>query len=133
MILIDTSIWINYFRNSPHPYVALVDRLIQKNEEIATCGVVLTEVLQGVRDEREARILLQLFERMPVLTLDTNGYILAAEIYRKARQSGHTIRRTTDCLIAACAIHHSAVLLHHDKDFDIIAKHSKLKILTTPL
>ena len=87
------------------------------------------ELLAGARTaERYARIsrLMARFEFFPTATpLD---YLAAADLYRRCRAAGFTIRKMTDCLIAAVAIRTGAELLHQDRDFDAIARHSALKI-----
>ena len=120
MILVDTSVWLFDRRR-----FRLED--VVKLEEIAVCGPVIQEVLQGTEVHRlaEARAALLNCHILSVpLPLDHFEY--AAEIYRTARIRAYTPRSPMDCLIAAIAILNHVPLLHADRDFDYIAKVANL-------
>lgn len=89
----------------------------------------MTETLQGFKDDKEFEAAKACLLNFPICRLETpESYILAAELYRKLRKRGLTIRKTADCLIAQTAIEHQLTLLHNDKDFDHIASNCELNI-----
>ncbi len=102
---------------------------LEKEEDICICGPILTEVLQGIIDENQFKKTKEFLGRLIFLPLSEQCFTLSAEIYRKARSHGHIIRKTIDCIIAACAITHNVHLLHNDEDFNIIEQHSPLHCL----
>ena len=130
MILVDTSVWIDYFRNTKCKEVERLDSLLASRQPVSICGIVLTEVLAGISSESEAAQILDLFGRVITLPITDKDYLLGAELYRSARRSGMTVRRVVDCIIAACAISNSARLFHRDRDFDTLARISKLKLFS---
>jgi predicted nucleic acid-binding protein len=131
VIVVDTSVWIDYFRNAPTWQVAHFDRLLAADEAIGLTDLVFTEVLLGLRDERTVRTIEDLLLAHDVLHLrDLDDHRRAANLYRSCRQKGVTIRSTIDCLIASVCIREEAPLLHADVDFDRLARHSAL--LTVP-
>ncbi len=129
LILVDTSVWVDYFRGRETEAVSYVSDAIEKEEDLCVCGIVLTEVLQGIPAQKDYEIIKAHFDRLIFLPMPESSYILAADIYRQARSKGATIRSTVDCLIAACAIVHRAGLVHNDKDYETIAKFSKLEVI----
>jgi predicted nucleic acid-binding protein len=97
--------------------------------DIVTTDVVLMEILAGARDEADAnglRRLLYRYELVPVEGLI--DFEAAASIYRTCRRGGSTIRTLVDCLIAAVAIRTDAAVLHQDRDFEAIARHTPLRL-----
>ena len=129
MILVDTTIWIDYFRDRPSPHADRVDKALEDQEVLAISGLVLTEILQGVRSETEAKKVMMALRPLRYLSLNRHDYLLAAALYRKARSQGQVIRKTNDCLIAACAISYGAAILTTDGDFGKIAAVSPLKLV----
>ena len=128
MILIDSSAWIEFLRNTGSPVCERVDQLLGRR--LASCDAVRMEVLAGAHDERHLASLRGLFARTSVLATEAADYDEAAMLYRSCRRSGETVRKMTDCLIAAVAIRHRADVLHADKDFDVLGRHSSLRIAT---
>ena len=126
MILLDTSAWIEFFRNTGSPVCRRVDELLA--DVVATCDPVRMEVLAGARSDSHLRDLRGLLARATSLDVTSAHYELAATLYRSARQQGLTVRRLTDCLIAAVAITHEVPLLHADRDFDALAQVSDLMV-----
>jgi predicted nucleic acid-binding protein len=128
MILLDTSALIEFLNRTGSPADLAVEALITCNADVAIAEIVLTEVLQGIRNEREYIEVRASLLALPVLALkDHDSYIKAAELYRKGRAKGLTIRSTIDLLIAQTAIENDAALLHNDRDFDALASISSLK------
>ena len=129
MVLVDTTVWIDFFHDRPEPHVAVLEGLVEDDEDLCLCGVILTEVLQGIRHDSEYRKTRDHFDTLLFLPMGQTTVVRAAEIYRSLRKKGITVRKPVDCMIASVAIEHDLPLLHNDRDFGQIAKHSKLKIL----
>jgi predicted nucleic acid-binding protein len=129
MVLIDTTVWIDFFAGRLLYHVAVLERLIKKREDICICGIILTEVLQGIRGKSEFRKTKELFDAMIFLPMPYSVFLGAAEIYRTLRHKGITIRNSVDCMIASVAIENDIMLLHNDRDFTPIEKHLSLKVL----
>ena len=127
MILVDSSVWIAYFRSADTPQVALLDSLFGRSP-LAVGDLIAAEVLKGVRDEREFKWVkktLDAFEH-----IDLAGYelaIKASENHRSLRAMGITIRKTMDTLIATRCIEDGLTLLHADRDFLPFLRHLGLK------
>ena len=130
MTLVDTSVWIDYFRDNESSETTHLTNAVQNNEDICVSGIIVTEILQGVLDEKEYHSVKALLNTFIFLPMPIEAYVLAADIYRHAKQKGQTIRNTIDCLIAACAITHEVPLLQDDKDYLTISKFSKLKLVS---
>jgi predicted nucleic acid-binding protein len=96
---------------------------------IALCGIILTEILQGVADEASHQRVRRYLDPPIMLPMPETVFLRAADIYRKLCKQGITIRETNDCIIAATALEHRCRLLHNDKDFTPIAGHYPLKVL----
>jgi predicted nucleic acid-binding protein len=126
MILIDTSAWIEFLRNTGSPICNRVDALLVA--EIAVCDVIRMEVLAGARDERHLGELRGLLARATVIPTGSIDYDEAAALYRACRREGDTVRKLIDCLIGAVAIRSDVPLLHRDSDFDVLARHTNLRI-----
>lgn len=128
-ILVDTSVWVDFFNGvASSPRFAL-RKLIEMEEEIFISGYILAETLQGFKDDREFEWAKSHLLKVPILDMPLpEAYIEASQIYRNCRKKGLTIRKTADCLIAQTALTHDAFLLHNDKDFDRIAMVCNLHI-----
>jgi len=125
VLLVDTSIWIEMFRRGgTFDLTSFADV-----EEWVVCLPVIQEVLQGFRDEAAYRVARDSLLAMPVVEspLQESVFLEAAELYRAARRSAVTVRSAADCLIAACAIRHDLTVLHHDRDFELLAAVSALR------
>ena len=128
MILVDSSVWIDYFRSADTPQVALLDSLLGRSP-LAVGDLIAAEVLQGVRDEREFKLVKKTLEAFD--HIDLVGYDLAvkaSENYRTLRAMGITIRKTIDTLIATRCIEDGLTLLHADRDFLPFSEHLGLKV-----
>ncbi len=128
-VLVDTTVWIDFFRGANSEKVASLEEAIQSREDICCCGFVLAEVLQGIRNEKELVSTKRLFEGLVYLEDDRSTFELAATIYRELRRKGTTIRNSIDCLIAATVIQHGAALLENDRDYKFIDQHYPLNLL----
>jgi len=129
MILVDTSVWIDFFAGRDLPNVAKLEQSILDNEDLALSGIILTEILQGIPDDTTYRRVRRYLSALIMLPMPESVFVRAADIYRKLRKQGITIRKTNDCIIAATALEHHCQLLHNDKDFKPIAKHYSLKVV----
>ena len=126
MILIDTSAWIEFLRDTGSPTCVRVDALL--GGDIATCDPVRMELLAGARDERHLGELRRLLAGAANVTAQPGDHEAAASLYRQCRSRGETVRRMIDCLIAAIAIRTDCPILHSDVDFDALARHTALRI-----
>jgi predicted nucleic acid-binding protein len=126
MILVDTSAWVEFLRDTGSPACRAVDELLAG--DLAICDVVTMEVLAGPRDGRHLDDLRRLLARAIVIPMVPADYEDAASLYRTCRRGGGTVRRLIDCLIAAVAIRAGAHLLHADADFTVLARHTSLSI-----
>lgn len=118
MVIVDTSVWIDFLNAVTNPESEWLDLHLDR-ERIGLTTIVLTEVLQGLRDDREAATVQA--ELIKFEVIDVIDLALAAEAahnYRRLRQSGRTIRRTVDVLTATYCIREQHSLLHRDRDFD---------------
>jgi len=129
VILVDTSVWIDWFSNRPRIGLRFDDL-----QDFATCGPVVQEVLQGLWPGAESDRIRQAFIAMHRLSdpIPLDLFLAAAEIYRLGRRKGFTIRSSADCLIAAIAIEHRVPIWHQDRDFAAIAQFTALEIYTAP-
>ena len=126
MILVDTSAWVEFLRDTGSPVCSLVDELLM--EDIAVCDAVRMEVLAGARDESHLRSLRRLLARATVIRTQRTDYDDAAALYRRCRRQGETVRKLIDCLIAAAAIRADVPIVHSDSDFDALARHTELRV-----
>ena len=126
VILIDTSAWIEFLRDTGSPTCNRVDTVL--GGDIATCDAVRMEVLSGARDERHLHSLRRLLARAVAIPTEPADYDGAAALYRLCRREGETVRRLIDCLIGAVAIRADTSVLHNDADFDVLARHAGLRV-----
>lgn len=127
MILVDTSAWIEFLRDTDSPVCRRVDQLL--DADLATCDPIRMEVLAGARNESHLNDLRRLLARATLLPTDTTAYEDGAGLYRACRRSGETVRKLIDCLIAAVALGAGTPILHADADFDAIARHTALLVV----
>ena len=129
MILVDTTVWIDFFAGRPRHHVATLEQLLQTGQDICICGIVLAEVLQGIRSDSEHARTKDYFESLLFLPMTRATFLRSSQTYRALRKKGFTIRTPLDCMIASVAIEHRVPLLHNDRDFDKIANHTDLEVL----
>ena len=114
MILVDTSVWIDFFAGRNLPHVDVLEQCILDNEDLALCGIILTEILQGIADDTTHRRVRRYLSPLLMLPMPETVFVRAADIYRKLRKKGITIRKSNDCIIAATALEHHCQLLHNE-------------------
>jgi predicted nucleic acid-binding protein len=123
--LVDTSVWIHVFRaRAPLDLEAAVPF-----GQVVTCLPVVQEVLQGFRDEAVYRRAQRAMLALPIVESPVGEavYLEAIALYRAARRAGLTVRSSTDCLIAACALRHDLEILHVDRDYRALGRVSPLR------
>ena len=130
MILADTSAWVEYLRATGSPVHRRMRQLVE-DAGVVTTDVVVMELLAGTTKDEELtdlRRLLLRFEHLPIDPLD--DFETAADLYRRCRRNGETVRALLDCLVAAVSLRTGAAVLHQDRDFDAIARRTPLQIAT---
>ncbi|MCQ3808685.1 MAG: PIN domain nuclease [Acidimicrobiia bacterium] len=126
MILIDSSAWIDFLRDAPGVTANAVEAAL--DGEATICDVISMEVLAGARDDAQEVSRRGLLARATVIPTEPTDYDLAAVLYRTCRRRGETVRKLIDCLIASVAIKSGLQLLHSDRDFNALARHTPLEI-----
>ena len=131
MILVDSSVWIDYFQGAITPQTEELDGLLG-SEPVAIGDLILTEVLQGFAGERDFHTARRVLESLTVVELCGPAIaIQAAKNFRILRKLGVTVRKTIDTVIATRCIESGYRLLHNDRDFDAFAKHLGLQVVVT--
>jgi len=128
MVVADTSAWIDYFNGVNANHVDLLDNELTNNR-IIIGDLIIVELLQGFRNEKEHRTAKQIIERLEYC--DFGGKEIAyetAENYRKLRKRGITVRKTIDMIIGTFCIKNNVELIHNDRDFDPLEKYLGLKV-----
>lgn len=130
MILVDTSVLINFFRGNLTASVKKFKTIIENGIPFGITSFIFQEVLQGVKNEKELSLLYNYLSTQAFYHPADfiHSYSNAAKIFFKCRKNGITIRSSIDCLVAQIAIENDLFLLHDDKDFDNLKKVVKLKI-----
>lgn len=129
MTLIDTTVWIDYFRNRFTPETAWLDREVSR-QRLGLTDLILCEVLQGIRTPREFEATRAALEQFEIFS--TGGVALAvtaAQHYQTLRLQGVTVRKTIDCLIASFCLLHNHHLLHNDRDYDPFEERLGLRVI----
>jgi predicted nucleic acid-binding protein len=132
-VLVDTSVWGDFFNGHPSAEAKTLEKLIDSGEEICTCGVVVSEVFQGLKRDDTRSQLEELFRELTLLEPEgINLYFKAAELYRSLRKRGVTIRSTIDCLIAVIGEENNCFILAKDKDLRAIVESAVLDLSSWP-
>jgi predicted nucleic acid-binding protein len=129
VIVIDTTVWIDYLGGAVNPHTNWLDREFHR-QPLGLTDLILCEVLQGIRDEPAFSRVRRELSRFAIFS--TGGEELAvasAQNYRLLRARGHTIRKTIDCLIASFCLLDGHALLHRDRDFDAFEQHLGLPVV----
>jgi predicted nucleic acid-binding protein len=127
VIVVDTTVWADWFRGIDSPEVDRLSRAMER-EGVGLIPAVLTEVLQGFRTDGDSEQARSLLVQLPVLALDVEGHVAAARLFRRLRSRGVTVRGTIDCIIAQTCIAAGVELLSTDQDFAAIARHAPLRL-----
>ena len=129
MIIVDTTVWIDYLNGVKTPQTDWLDTEVER-QRLGLTDLILCEILQGVKNEEQAtetRRELMKFEVMPMSGIDLA--VAAAQNYRKLRAQGRTVRKTVDCLIATFCLLNGHALLHNDRDFDSFEELLGLRVI----
>jgi len=126
MVLIETSAWIEFLRDTGSSVCVRVDELLGEN--VAICEPVRMEILAGARDDKHLNDLRRLLAGATLLVTESIDYEEAASLYRVCRRGGETVMKLIDCLIATIAIRSDVPILHNDSDFEILGRHTALSI-----
>ena len=132
MVIIDTTVWIDYLRGTANPETRWLDGELRR-QPLGLTDLILCEVLQGIQHQtafKLARAQLMKFHVFP--TGGTALAIAAAQNYRDLRDLGYTVRKTVDCLIATFCLRAKHELLHRDRDFDPFEREFGLQVVHAP-
>lgn len=133
-VLVDTSAWVDFLNGHPSPFNHALIELIEGEDEVCTCGIVVAEVFQGLRRDKGRGQLERLFQELQFL--EPSGIELsfrAAELYRALRRRGTTVRSTIDCLVAVLAEENSCYVLARDRDLEAILGSGLVKASAWPV
>ncbi len=129
MVIVDTTVWIDYLRGAENPETLWLDRELQR-QRLGLIDLILCEVLQGIRDQGTfAQVQTNLLRFQVFQTGGTALAVAAAQNCRELRQHGYTVRKTIDCLIATFCLQAKHELLHRDHDFDCFEKVLGLQVV----
>jgi predicted nucleic acid-binding protein len=129
MIIIDTTVWIDFLRGAENPETQWLEREL-KRQRLGLADLILCEVLQGIPDQTLfAQVRDELLKFHIFQTGGTDLAIAAAQNYRELRRRGYTVRKTIDCLIATFCLQSGHALLHRDRDFDPFEKVFGLQVV----
>ena len=126
MILVDTSAWIEFLRDTGSPTCVRVEEALRG--EIAICEAIRMEVLAGGRDGPHMEGLRRLLARAVMISIEPGDFDQATTLYRECRRQGETVRKLIDCLIVAVALRADTPILHNDSDFETLSRHTALKL-----
>ncbi len=133
MVIVDSSVWIDFLRAIRNRHTVWLDAALG-NGQIGLTSLILCEVLQGTRADADFEQSRQLLLSLPVYeTVSVKLAIAAAQNFRLLRQQGITVRSVSDCLIATFCIHEGFQLLHRDRDFNAFQTHLGLQVLIPPI
>ena len=129
MVLVDTSVWVDYFNGLETPLTDRLDQLLGSGR-VLTGDLILAELLQGFAKDADYRTARRLLLELPCAELvGRDNALRAADYYRRLRKRGVTVRKTIDVLIGTYCIQHGHELLHADRDFDSMQRHLGLRVL----
>ena len=126
MVLVDTSVWSHALRESGHPVVDALRKNIELGR-VALLGIILQEILQGIRLDRDARVIAKKLEPFPMLQLSREDHAAAADLHRKCIRRGVTVA-TVDCHIASAAMRYGCAVLTTDGVFEHVARVASLRL-----
>ena len=128
MVLVDTTVWVDFFKGRETSEVGRLGKIIEEDRDIFTSGIILQEVLSGIKKKNEREEVSKDFHQFLLVMPSLQTHIQAAEIFDLCRKKGITVRSSVDCLIAALAIEYELPLLQKDRDYGFIAKVFPLKL-----
>lgn len=130
MVLVDSSVWIDYFNGIVTWQTEILDQMLQRLPVI-TGDIILTEVLQGFRHDKDYKNAKELMSILPCMEMGgCEVAVQSADNYRELRKKGVSLRKTIDVIIGTFCIKENIPLLHDDKDFEPLVKHLGLKTIS---
>jgi predicted nucleic acid-binding protein len=133
-VLVDTSVWADFFNGHANPQTDVLARLIVDEVELVTCGLVIAEFFQGIRRSSTIPELERQFRDIEWLTpREPETYLAAAALFRDLRSIGITIRSTIDCLLVVLAAEHDVFLLARDRDLRQILESGRTRARPLPM
>lgn len=129
MVIVDTSVWIDFFREAPTSKVNCLEQLLNDEIDVFTTGIILQELLNGIKHKGQRSAIKDAMMRYVLIMPSLNTHIQAAEIFDGCRKKGITIRSPIDCLIAALALEYDLPILENYRDFLSISKIFPLRII----
>ena len=131
MVIVDTSVWIDFFRNLQNPQTLWLDRELSRHR-LAITDLILCELLQGIKDARQFQFAASQLRQLHIFSPGSEGFALAvANNFRFLRRKGFTIRGTIDCCIATFCVREGHRLLHSGRDFDVFERELGLAVVKT--
>jgi predicted nucleic acid-binding protein len=127
VVLVDTSIWIDFIQHPVSSHADRLEELIREYNQAVLCGIILQEVLQGIRDDKSYAVTKGRLTKLPYLDMSKEIHLAAASLYRSLRARGITVP-SADTSIAALAITNHIPIYTKDDHFSIIAKHTRLRL-----
>jgi hypothetical protein len=129
VVIVDTTVWVDYLRGARNPQTAWLDREADK-KRIGLTDLILCEVLQGVRSEHEFSLVLAELRRFQVFEpCGVDLAVASAWNFRSIRAKGRTVRKMVDCLIATFCLREGHMLLHNDRDYDVFEQNLGLIVI----
>lgn len=129
MVIVDTSVLVDFINGVTNPETEWLDLRLER-QRFGLTTLILTEILQGLRDDREAALVQAQLEEFEVFEFyDTDLAADAARHFRRLRHDGRTVRKTVDLLIATHCIRHQHALLHRDRDYDAFEETLGLEVV----
>jgi len=129
MVIVDTTVWIDYLRGTENPETRWLERELQR-QRLGVTDLIFCEVLQGIREQGAfARVRADLLKFQVFQTGGSELAIASAQNYRELRQGGYTVHKTIDCLIATFCLQARHELLHRDRDFDCFERVLGLRVV----
>jgi predicted nucleic acid-binding protein len=132
-VLVDTSVWADFLNGHPSPEADALAELLNGEDDVCTCGLIVTEVFQGLRRDDTREQIARLFREATFLEpAGFDLYLRAAELFRQLRQRGRTVRSAADCIIAAIAEEAGCYLLFRDRDLRTIVESGQIRAKRWP-
>ena len=127
MVLVDTSVWIDFFQSPDAHTTTILSSLIKDHNRVMLCGPVIQEILQGIRSKKSYELARERLLKFPFVSTDRDTWLLAAALYHELRAKGVTLP-SMDVTISAIAIQNDMPLFARDTHFETVALHSALRL-----
>jgi predicted nucleic acid-binding protein len=127
MVIVDSTVWIDFLKGRGTEHVTKLEELLAEEVDIFTTGLIVQEVLTGIKDKKERGKLRKEFEHFILIDPSLETHVEAAEIFDGCRKKGYTVRSVIDCLISSLALEYDLTILENDKDYSYISRVYPLK------